>query len=883
MAKTKNKDKEKAEKYDRARILANERARRYKAKKTEEQLAKKREQDRISAEKRRVHVKDMSDKDKKMARKVWRERKQKQRRKKKEEEEKEEEEVRENTQPANEDDVPGPIERKQTRQSEAGKKIARKNRLKIMKELKDAKDANKKLQRKLEKLKKRLQREKKKKNPSSGVSPSPSKKLKQIIGNERVSPKIRKQLFCGLVLEKQLKHQVQSVSAKSKLRQLMIKTVGNEFLKKYKLQKKFQSLVPYKYNKVLATKKPSLDYERKKYQTVKIKEALVIRQFYEDDTVSKMMPGKKDYVQKGKVKMQKRVLLDSLYNLYNKFLQETKLSNISRSVFYRCRPWWVYRPQLKDRETCACVKHENVNFLFAALKNVKAIDYRHVDNLLETLVCSVKNEKCMMGLCNECQNKTFEYTTDGIKDEVKYNKWQTVTENKLIKGTLRPIKMVTKILITKKTEQVVKLLQESLATYKKHVFQMYHQAKMLKHLKKSINEREILFQVDFSQNYMAKFTSEIQSVHFGASSKQISLHTGAKYTRKEGEVCCTTFCTVSDNLDHHAHGVWSHMKDILNGANEEFPNTETVHFFSDSPSSQYRNKTNVYLMSLLLPRHFKNLSSFSWNFSEAGHGKGVMDGVGGSIKRNSDLLVLHQNDITCAKDLVSLFTSSKTQVLEVPSQTFDEVKSLIPPSLNPIEGIMSVKQITWSKKNGSLQFRRLSCFNCPPDTECEHFHLFSITADGKQISSKKTIKTRGKNVRSRKPEEPAKKKTVLKVSDVYSDEEDFHEEPAQLNENYGYDDLKQGAFIVVTFQTGGKKKVSKDYAAVILSNENLDDREINVMFLKRYKNDDSLFVGDENDESYISVDQIKGILPQAEMIFKGDRLYHKFPGPVSLN
>lgn len=649
----------------------------------------------------------MTEKENKAARKVWRERKRDLRKRRKEREE-----LLENTPPMSEDKVNEAPVRDTSRESQAGKKIARKNRLKIIKELKDAKDANEKLKRKLAKYKKRLQREKNKKTPDT-VSPSPRKKLKEIVGREKVSPKIRKHLFSGIVLENQLKKQVKSVSAKSKLRQIMTVTVGNEFLRKYRLQNKFKTLVPYTYNKVLAIKKPSLEYDKQKYNTVKVKEALAIRQFFEEDMVSRMIPGKKDYVQKGHIKMQKRVLLDSLYNLYDKFVQENKVSNISRSVFSRCRPWWVYRPKLQDRETCACIKHENFEFLFSALKKAKMILYKDVDDLMKNLVCSIKKEQCMMSVCENCKDTKLEYTIDE-KKEIKFYKWQTITENKEIKGEVRPIKRTTKSILSQDAENVATMLKETLVEYKKHVFHWYHQGKSLKTLKEGLKEKEMLFQVDFSQNYIAKFSTEVQSVHFGASQKQISLHTGARYTKEGDEVICSTFCTASDNLDHHAHGIWSHMKDILDHAHNQFPNTERVHFFTDSPSSQYRNTTNVFLMTLLLPKHFKNIKSFSWNFTEAGHGKGVMDGVGGSIKRNSDLLVLQQKDITCAKDLVELFSNSKTKVLEVPTETFDGIKSLIPPKLDPIQGLMSVKQIVWSKETGILEFPRLSCFDCLP-------------------------------------------------------------------------------------------------------------------------------------------------------------------------
>lgn len=168
------------------------------------------------------------------------------------------------------------------------------------------------------------------------------------------------------------------------------------------------------------------------------------------------------------------------------------------------------------------------------------------------------------------------------------------------------------------------------------------------------------------------------------------------------------------------------------------------------------------------------------------------------------------------------------------------------------------------------------------NTLCEHYKLFSVGPDGKVISLKKAKKPQ-KKTNPTKESTITKKKIVLKVSDVYSSEEEhFVEEYVKFKENFEYEDLKLGEFIVVEFEVEGKKKTTKDYVAVILA-QNLDERELNVMFLKRYNNDDKLFFPDENDESYIDVDHIKGVLPQPEIVFKGDRLHYKFPGAVSLN
>lgn len=143
--------------------------------------------------------------------------------------------------------------------------------------------------------------------------------------------------------------------------------------------------------------------------------------------------------------------------------------------------------------------------------------------------------------------------------------WKQIKEDKIIKGENKSIGRMIKSTETKSSIEVVDLITSMVPHLKKHLFQMYYQAKQLKNLKENPKDNEILFQVDFSQNYVAKHSTEVQSLHFGASQKQISLYTAAKYVKLNNQVSFTTFCTVSDQLDHQAHGVWSHLKQILTG------------------------------------------------------------------------------------------------------------------------------------------------------------------------------------------------------------------------------------------------------------------------------------------------------------------------------
>ena len=66
------------------------------------------------------------------------------------------------------------------------------------------------------------------------------------------------------------------------------------------------------------------------------------------------------------------------------------------------------------------------------------------------------------------------------------------------------------------------------------------------------------------------------------------------------------------------------------------PIVSKVFYWTDSPSSQYRNKTSFYIVSA----HAELFGvSAHWNYWECGHGKGACDGIGGTAKRMADMSV----------------------------------------------------------------------------------------------------------------------------------------------------------------------------------------------------------------------------------------------------
>lgn len=167
-------------------------------------------------------------------------------------------------------------------------------------------------------------------------------------------------------------------------------------------------------------------------------------------------------------------------------------------------------------------------------------------------------------------------------------------------------------------------------------------------MKYNLKTNEILLHCDFSENFTCKMFQEIQAVHFGVSQYQISLHTSAIYQKN---IKPQSYCTILDDTDHSPEAIWAHLKPILTHICEKSPEIDTVHVFSDGPTTQYRQKKNFFLFNIIV----KDFSlTGTWIFFEAAHGKGAADGVGGVIKRLLDCEVPHDNDVLNAESAYTL-------------------------------------------------------------------------------------------------------------------------------------------------------------------------------------------------------------------------------------
>ncbi|CAG5003733.1 unnamed protein product [Parnassius apollo] len=273
-----------------------------------------------------------------------------------------------------------------------------------------------------------------------------------------------------------------------------------------------------------------------------------------------MTSGKKDCITLNKQKKQKRFLKDSLLNLHKKFLKKYDY-NVSYSYFCKAKPFWVIVPTEKDRETCMCKIHENVDLLAKALHKNEIIVEKSANEILSSSVCNIYNIKCLENKCRVCINKGLTVREFKNSIEIEYQMWGSGLKEVRTKNGLRIIKITEKKQFRGKPREVLLLLLKLLIKFYVHNANIVNQYECTTKLKREPESNSVVIHMDFSENYSIKYNTEIQSLHFGGSRMQISLHTSVIYLSSSSTPI--SFCTYSDSVRHDAAAVWGHIIPIL--------------------------------------------------------------------------------------------------------------------------------------------------------------------------------------------------------------------------------------------------------------------------------------------------------------------------------
>lgn len=269
--------------------------------------------------------------------------------------------------------------------------------------------------------------------------------------------------------------------------------------------------------------------------------------------------------------------------------------------------------------------------------------------------------------------------------------------------------------------------------FAQHVYTLRHQFRSYRSLKESLLSNEAVVHVDFSENYECKCATEIQSAHFGASNRQVTIHTGVLY-KSDGH---QSFATISDSLRHDPAAIWAHIKPVLIELKQSDPEITDIHFYSDGPTPQYRNKQNFYLLSTQIYK--MGFLGATWNFLASGHGKGAPDAIGGAVKRQADAMVNTGCDIPDATNLLNCLQKSDTVIKLhfITSADIDRIDAECPKSLKSVSGTMKIHQLQIDGER-SVAYRHLSCF-CSRPTMCSCYNVRRIRFPVQTEQSVRTV------------------------------------------------------------------------------------------------------------------------------------------------
>ena len=173
--------------------------------------------------------------------------------------------------------------------------------------------------------------------------------------------------------------------------------------------------------------------------------------------------------------------------------------------------------------------------------------------------------------------------------------------------------------------------------------------------------------------------------------------------------------------------IWEHMAPVLDHVQTNYPLVSVLHFLSDGPCTQYKQKRNLYLFSTELAR--RGLKGGTWNFFEASHGKGAPDGVGGALKRTADQLVNTGSDIPDAHTLFLALSNTTTSIklFFIPAEAVDHAVQQMQNQIPPVPSIMKCHQVV-TYIPGEVLYREVSCMcSTKKQLNCQCFNTLHFS------------------------------------------------------------------------------------------------------------------------------------------------------------
>ena len=452
--------------------------------------------------------------------------------------------------------------------------------------------------------------------------------------------------------------------------------------------------------KNVSTRRRMADYKRR-----------AVDQFLRQDDNCYTLPDKKHYRKDHGVPIV--ALVDSMRNLHRKFVVETGLA-LSFATFCKARDKRTVKTSVfLKRSVCLCKPHANMGLLLEAVQGLP----RRTSQLL------LLSDEDVVKVLNADTSTFF-----------SFKEWEKIPR---FYGTGKKKKKVYHTQLSKLTldkKKFISKFKKDLKSFRKHQARVEAQYEAVKTLKENLPAHHAICQMDYAENWPTGFFAEIQSAFFGKD--QLTLHPMVAYVRQselqqedeevvgpEQEERTTdgdpqqpttdplkhfNFVGVSEVKKHSFPTTLTFLVHLMHEIRLLLPDLEHLHLITDSPSSQYRNR---YACDMLQRAADMFGIRITWNWLEAGHGKGPCDGVGGAIKGLADRTVKICGAIQNVDEFIHYVQprTEKVKMLKGEKQTIDINTEMVEGWNSPgVKGITKMHQAT--VVDSQLYLRKTSCY-----------------------------------------------------------------------------------------------------------------------------------------------------------------------------
>ena len=174
---------------------------------------------------------------------------------------------------------------------------------------------------------------------------------------------------------------------------------------------------------------------------------------------------------------------------------------------------------------------------------------------------------------------------------VSYYQWRTPAD-----GRVKKLLVVSNVVGTKED------LKAQLAPFERHVCNVRRQFQELRHLTDCIPAGEVIIHEDFADNFQLKHQNEIMAAQWSNESVTQSLQLlHNSETQKRELSSMPLLLSKSDEMSHDKSTIYTFNSAIIDFLKKVTTITK-VHYWSDGPSSEFKNKYNLRASKLTRQR-----------------------------------------------------------------------------------------------------------------------------------------------------------------------------------------------------------------------------------------------------------------------------------------